>query len=103
MVDDSSPPIPHELQVWVDTEISVAGLDAPPVQQRVQSLLAALPGIESVSFIAGKLAIHYDPELTTTAEFCEAIAQAGFDVSEVETAPAAPIIDVSGEERPRSA
>lgn len=97
-MDNESPHgIPPELQVSVDTEIFVEGLKSPADQQQVQSALAALPGVESLTLIEMGFAIRHDPETVTQTRLCEVIAHAGFQVSEVKSASAFPTIDSAKE------
>lgn len=93
MDDKPSHPIPPELKAIMDVEISIDGLESPAEQQRLRSLLENLPGIESVSFLERKIAIRYDAELTISARLCEVMVQAGFKLSDVETASTIPTID----------
>jgi hypothetical protein len=88
--EKSSDPIPPELQVSVDTEILITGLDSPLEHQKLEAALVDLPGIESLSFLEGKVAIRYDPEEVTLAHLRESITQAGFQITDVECGPASP-------------
>ena len=90
---DSSDEIPPELQVVVDTEILLEGVKSPVDHQKLETALAAAQGIESVSFLENKLAIRYDPERVTKARMEELIREAGFQISNVESASASPSID----------
>ena len=97
MDNESADRIPPELQVSVDTEILVEGLKSPADQQRLQGSLAALPGVESLTFAERRFAIRYDPERVTKTRLCELITQAGFQVAEVKSASASPSIDSTGD------
>ena len=98
MDNESVDLIPPELRVSVDTEILVEGLKSPADQQRVQSALAALPGVESLTMVEKRFAIRYDPERVTKTRLCELITQAGFQVSEVKSASASPSIDAPADD-----
>ena len=88
--------IPPELQVWVDTEISLEGRSSPQDHQKIQSALENVPGVESLSFVLDRVALRYDPERVTGSQLRDLIEKAGFRVSEVETAPSDPVADHLG-------
>jgi hypothetical protein len=103
MDNESVELIPPELRVSVDTEIRVEGLKSPADQQRLQSALAALPGVESLVMVERRFAIRYDPERVTKTNLCCVVTQSGFEVSEVTSASASPSIDAPGDDDlPRS-
>jgi hypothetical protein len=80
------------LQVFVDIEIVVEGLKTPADQQKLEGALAALPGIKSLNFVEKRIAIRYDPETVTKAKLCALIAEAGFQVTDVESASVSPSV-----------
>jgi len=90
MFDPPSSPVPPELQVLLDLELTIQGLNSAVAQQRLEVALADVPGMGSVSFFEGKIAIRYDPEQVTKARISERIAAAGFHVDAAESAPPSP-------------
>ena len=90
MLDPSSSPIPPELQVLLDLELTIQGLSSAVTQQRLEAALADISGMESLSFLEGKLAIRYDPESVTKAHIFERIGAAGFHIDAAESAPPSP-------------
>lgn len=96
MADEPSDPIPPELQVLMDTEIHLREMKTYAEQQSLEIALKDIPGVESLSILEGGLAIRYDPERVTRAQFCEVISRAGFQISEAESASAAPMIEPTG-------
>jgi len=90
MLDPSSSPIPPELQVALDLELTIQGLSSAVAQQQLEAALADIAGLESLSFFEGKLAIRYDPERVTRARIFEQISAAGFQIAAAESAPPSP-------------
>lgn len=70
----------------------IEGLDSPLEHQKLEAALRDLPGIESLGFVASKVAIRYDPEEVTLAHLRDAITHAGFQIDDVECGPAAPSV-----------
>lgn len=99
MENPSPDSIPPELQVWVDTEMSLEGSGSPAEHQKIQSLLGCLPGVGSLSFVGDRVAIRYDPEKVTGARLCELMSQAGFKVSEMHSASSDPVDDIHENDR----
>jgi hypothetical protein len=97
MENPSPDSVPPELQVWVDTELTFEGTGAPAEHQKIESALGHLPGVASLTFVKERVAIRHDPLRITGAELRERMAQAGFKVSEAETASSDPVSDL-GEE-----
>ena len=97
MDNESRELIPPELQVSVDIEILVEGLKSPVDQQKIECALAALPGLESLTFLESRIAIRYDPETVTKAKLCELIAEAGFQFSDVQSASVSPTVESRGD------
>ena len=71
----------------MDTEIQLETVCSAAAQPKVESRLLALPGVESVSFVEGRVAIRYFPENVTRARLCEAVTQEGFRIADSKTAP----------------
>ncbi|EDY22329.1 hypothetical protein CfE428DRAFT_0454 [Chthoniobacter flavus Ellin428] len=90
MLDPSSSPIPPELQVLLDLELTIQGLNSAVAQQRLETALADISGMESLSFFEGKLAIRYEPEKVTRTQIFERIGAAGFQIAAAESAPPSP-------------
>lgn len=88
----NTPSVPPELQVLLDADIHLENLTAAS-QSALQSALAAMPGIESITFFEQTLSIRYDPEKITKVEWCATITQAGLRISAVDSAPPMPPID----------
>lgn len=86
-------PIPPELQALMDAEIALETSGSPREQQRILSLLGAMPGVQEPALYGGLLVFRFDPESTTKAEICDALQRAGFKVSWAKVAPASPIAD----------
>jgi hypothetical protein len=93
MADDSSASTPPELQVLLDMEMTVEGLESAGNHQKLQAALVDVPGVESVSFTKDKLAIQYHPQRVTKERLSELIRAAGFSITGSESAPPAPPID----------
>ena len=74
----------------MDVEISAAGLGSLADQERLRPLLENLPGVKSVSFLEGRIAVRYDAERTANVRLCEVMMQAGFTSTDVKTAPGLP-------------
>jgi hypothetical protein len=85
--------VPPELRVLMDAEIQLKGLISNAEQPKLEKQLLALPGVESLNFTESGVSIRYDPEKLTRAKLCDLIAQAGFPISEVGSAPASPPIE----------
>ncbi len=92
MSDDSSDPIPPELQTWVDAEIHFESRPSAAAQQELHVELAAQPGIAELSVTGGLIAIRYDPEQTTIARLREIVVIAGLKITAIENAAIAPPI-----------
>jgi len=93
-MDNETPEfIPPELRVVLDLEMAVEGLESAVNHQKVQDVLADVPGVESVSILEGKIAIQYDPEKVTKARLTELISSAGFSISGSASAPPSPPVD----------
>jgi len=88
-------PVPHD---YIDAEFSVPGLKTPADEQKLNSILSGLDGIENLRISSGKVAVEYDPLRITKAQLSEAIGNAGFPVEEVESGLASPISDALHEE-----
>jgi len=93
MGDDSSDSIPPELQVLMDVEITIKGLQAATDHQKLQSILADVPGVESVSLWEDKVGIRYSPEIVTRHQLHELITAAGFSIGNEDGARPTPSVD----------
>jgi hypothetical protein len=96
MGDEPSASIPPELRVLLDLELTVADANSPADHQKLQAALVDVPGVNSVSFPEGKIAIQYDPQKITKARLTELIGSAGFSVSGSDSAPPVPPVDAKG-------
>ncbi len=97
MENDPVDPVPPELQVWVDAEIALEGRISPADHQTIESAFGKLPGVASLTFVDNRVAIRYDPERITLAQFRGLIAQAGFRVSDVESGASSPAVEPTEE------
>ena len=79
----------------MDAEFEFAGFKSVDRLSDLQSTLAGKTGVVSVEFIAGKLAVRYDPEEITGSDIRELIRQAGLEVAAANNAPSAPPIESS--------
>jgi hypothetical protein len=86
-------PIPPELQPLMDAEFEFAKSKSAASLTDLHSTLVGKAGVVSVEFIAGKLAVRYDPEEITGADIRELIRQAGLEVTAVDNGPLAPPIE----------
>jgi len=93
MEDESADQIPPELQVWVDTEIIIPGMNTPMDHQKLEVVLRDLPGVDSVNFLEGRVAIRHDPERITEAKLSKLISQAGYEVSGMESEASTPFVE----------
>ena len=82
-----------ELQEFVDTELAVEGLNSPVKEERLRQAVAAIPGVSDATLYGGMLALQYDPVSTTKVKICDALTEAGFEVSVLRSAPASPVTD----------
>lgn len=93
MGDESSASIPPELRVVLDLELTLEGANTAADHQKLQDTLSGVPGVDSVSFSEGKVAIQYEPEEVTKARLSELLAGAGFRISGADCATPAPSVD----------
>ena len=84
---------PPELQELVDAEIAVEGVRSPVDEEKLRTVVDALPGVEEPTLYGGLLTLRYDPISTTKTKICDALVQAGFGVSILRAAPASPVTD----------
>jgi len=94
MGDDSSDSIPPELKVVMDLEVTIKGMAAATDQQKLQSVLADVPGVEVVSFWEDKVSIRYCPETVTRHRLHELIVAAGFSIGDEDSAQLTPSVDL---------
>lgn len=99
MDNEPSGPVPPELRVVMDMEIQLQEPVSYADQQKLESQLLAVPGVESLNFLENGLAIRYDPETVTRASLCGSITQAGFRVSDVESASSSPTVEPPSDNR----
>jgi copper chaperone CopZ len=85
----------EDLTEYVDAEFSVDGADSAVAEQRILTALEAVSGIAESRVLHGKVEVHYDPTTVTKKEIGEKIEAAGFHITEVEAAPASPIVDLN--------
>jgi copper chaperone CopZ len=90
MPDESSASTPRELQVLLDLDLTIKGLSSAVDQQRLESALVDVPGIDSVRVAENKVTIRYHPQKLTKAKLSESIAAAGFSIAESTSAPPTP-------------
>ncbi len=89
-MDESSQPIPPELQVIVETEFALEGELSAAQQQQLEAALDTTPGVVSRSLYENKLAISYDPERVTEVKLHALVRNLGIGISGVEIAPVSP-------------
>lgn len=77
----------------MDTELSVEGLDSAVDQQKLESAIASLPGVESIGFEDQKISIRHDVEAVNEKQLRAAISQAGYHVSCVESDSTQPVVE----------
>lgn len=92
MSEPSSHPVPPELQVLLDLELTIKSLQSAVEQQRLEEVLAGISGMDSVSFFEDKIAIRYDPQKITQAEIASQIGSAGFAIAAADSAPPSPSV-----------
>jgi copper chaperone CopZ len=93
MSDESPASVPSELQVVVDLELTVEGLNSAVEHQKVEAALVAVPGVQSVSCAENTVSIRYDPEKVTNAKLSALIAAAGFSISRTASESPAPTVE----------
>ena len=92
--------MPHELE---RCDLPVAGMTCASCAARVESELAALPGVSgaSVNFATHRATVTYDPDVTGPPSFSAAVAGLGYSVPD--EPPADPEADELADLRPRLA
>ena len=78
---------------------NVTGMSCAACSARVEKVVSALPGVESVavSLLTNSMGVEFSSP-TTTEAICQAVQEAGYGASPVqETKPAAPAQDDTGE------
>jgi len=93
MSDPSSSAVPPELQVILDMELTIEGLNSPVDHQKLEAALIDLSGVESVSFSEDKVSIRYHPQKVTKARLSELIVAAGFSIAAADSASPSPSVD----------
>ena len=82
--------VPHE---FMDTMITVEGLNTVTDEQKLGAMLGKMPGVMTHTLAHGKVTIEYDPMFTTLAHLREEITRLGYGVGGVVSEPASPISD----------
>ena len=77
----------------MDLEITIKGMVAATDHQKLQSILADVPGVESVSLWEDKVGIRYCPETVTRHQLHERITAAGFTIGNEDGARPIPSVD----------
>lgn len=85
--------LPHELLPVVDTELAIEGLETAVDQQKLESAVMQLPGIESVRFVNDKISIRHDVEAVNEKGLREAIERTGYRVREVASDTTQPVVE----------
>lgn len=94
MADDSSASIPPELQVLMDLEVTVKGMNAATDHQKLQTALVGVAGVDAVSFWEDKVEIRYEPECITRHQLHDLIIAEGFTIAAEDSEPPTPSVDL---------
>ncbi len=89
----SQPSADAGLHEFVDVEFTITALDTPAKEKIVIDALKDLPSVRSLSIAKGKVSFTYEPVLFSRRKLLQAIACAGFQIADIEAAPASALID----------